>query len=285
MVNQGVCIIVDDRNIEEVVEYLGVTDFKYQALFDSENRIDYYESLGMDMLHDNNVFSESINELKNLQHKGKSHVECGMHCKRMVEQIFEKERQFNILRNYRENGNLVLILASRYGDRAAKSPKNLKLILTPDQMDILMTAMINTFYNIEGLKIRTLEDYKMGLNINPEKEFSRFMRRQEELAEQEESKCAADILKHFNTNFQFRLLAYYTKLRGFTMFEIMDQLDRLGYLDERFDDCLIDEEKARRILAKRLCTLSFREDIDVLIKNNILKPDAIQYNLDVVVEE
>lgn len=282
---EGICILISDNQIEEAVEYLGTKNFKYKALFNSENREDYYYKLGIDLLNDNNIFSESIYEIKKMTTKGGKSSDMRIHVNIMIQNIFNEGRQFNILNDYRECGNIVLIMSDRYDDKAAKTGGRVKLKLNQDQMDDLMTGFIDTIYSREGLKVRTLEDYKLGININPQKEHERFIARQEELAEEEESKCAKDIFKHFTLNFKFRLITYYTKLRSSTMYEIMEQLDRLGYLDERFDNCLIDEEQARRILAKRLCTLSFRQDIEVLRENGILKPNEIQYNLDINLDE
>ena len=40
-------------------------------------------------------------------------------------------------------------------------------------------------------------------------------------------------------------------------------------------------EEARRLLAKRLCAISFKDDIRLLIDEGIIKPENITYNLDV----
>jgi hypothetical protein len=62
----------------------------------------------------------------------------------------------------------------------------------------------------------------------------------------------------------------------------MRKLSELGYLDERFNNELyLYEEEARRLLAKRLCAISFKDDIRLLIDEGIIKPENITYNLDV----
>jgi hypothetical protein len=69
-------------------------------------------------------------------------------------------------------------------------------------------------------------------------------------------------------------------LRDYGLEDIMRKLKEFGYLDERFDDeVFIYEEEARRILARRLCTLSFKNDIDVLIKKEIISEDLIKYKI------
>jgi hypothetical protein len=78
------------------------------------------------------------------------------------------------------------------------------------------------------------------------------------------------------------MITYYTKLRDYGLDDIMRKLDELGYLDERFDnDLYLYEEEARRLLAKRLCAISFKNDIRLLIDEGIIKPESITYNLDV----
>ena len=88
------------------------------------------------------------------------------------------------------------------------------------------------------------------------------------------------LLMHFEESYKFRLITYYTKLRDYGLDDIMRKLNDFGYLDERFnDDVFIYEEEARKILARRLCTLSFKNDIEVLIKKDILSKELIQYKI------
>ena len=78
------------------------------------------------------------------------------------------------------------------------------------------------------------------------------------------------------------MITYYTKLREFGLDEIMRKLNELGFLDERFDsEVYIYEEEARRLLAKRLCAISFRDDIKLLMAEGIIKPESLTYNLNV----
>ena len=78
------------------------------------------------------------------------------------------------------------------------------------------------------------------------------------------------------------MITYYTKLREYGLDDIMRKLNELGYLDERFDSELyLYEEEARRLLAKRLCAISYKDDIKLLIDEGIINPENISYNLDV----
>ena len=92
----------------------------------------------------------------------------------------------------------------------------------------------------------------------------------------------AQIYKTFIEAYKFRMISYYTKLRDFGLEDIMRKLNDLGYLDSRFDSELyLYEEEARRLLAKRLCAISFKTDIELLIKEGILDGNKITYKLDV----
>ena len=60
----------------------------------------------------------------------------------------------------------------------------------------------------------------------------------------------------------------------------MRKLDELGYLDDRFkNDIYVYEEEARRLLAKRLCVLSFKNDIEVLVNKGVYSSDKINYTI------
>ena len=82
--------------------------------------------------------------------------------------------------------------------------------------------------------------------------------------------------------YRFRMITYYTKLRSYDLNDIMRKLDEMGYLDERFNNELyLYEEEARRLLAKRLCAISFKNDIELLIKEGIIDKNKITYNLNI----
>ena len=77
-------------------------------------------------------------------------------------------------------------------------------------------------------------------------------------------------------------ITYYTKLREYGLDDIMRKLDELGYLDERFNnEIYLYEEEARRLLARRLCAISYRNDIELLIEQGIIPKERITYNLNV----
>ena len=87
------------------------------------------------------------------------------------------------------------------------------------------------------------------------------------------------MITQFNNIYKYKVLAIYAKLKYYDLDEIMEVFEDMGYLDSRFDDCLISEENAKRILAKRLTAISLKTDIELLIKRGVLKKDSIMYNL------
>jgi hypothetical protein len=60
---------------------------------------------------------------------------------------------------------------------------------------------------------------------------------------------------------------------------MMRKLNDFGFLDERFDgEIYVYEEEARRLLARRICAMSFRHDIEILIKEGLIEQSMITYD-------
>lgn len=282
MVKNSVCIITSDNDIEEVVERFGTKDFYYKPLFKLEdnNRDEYYEEdLKLKLLGENNIFSTEIPRLKGFRAKTTDR-EKRENVLSIVEGIFMNERQINIVNDFAKYGNMVLIVPNKVKDPSA-TRSNMEIRISDDIMEDFIEKFRRKMYLQEGLRIYTIDTYDSGLEINPEEDIQKFIERQKELVKEERKNTIENIMKHFTINFKYRVMSYYTKLQEYSMNEIMSELDKLGYLDDRFDDCFINEEEARRILAKRLCTLSFRNDIDILMNEGIIPKNAIQYDLNV----
>lgn len=282
MVKNAVCIITSDNDIEEVVERFGTKDFYYKPLFKLEdnNRDEYYEEdLKLNLLGENNIFSTEIPRLKGFRTKTTDR-EKRENVLSIVEGIFMNERQINIVNDFAKYGNMVLIVPNKVKDPSA-TRSNMEIRISDDIMEDFIEKFRRKMYLQEGLRIYTIDTYDSGLEINPEEDIQKFIERQKELVKEEKKNTIENIMKHFTINFKYRVMSYYTKLQEYSMNEIMSELDKLGYLDDRFDDCFINEEEARRILAKRLCTLSFRNDIDILMNEGIIPRNAIQYDLNV----
>ena len=135
----------------------------------------------------------------------------------------------------------------------------------------------------EGMHCITLDAYKTGVVKDMDEGNVQFKLRQERIKENNRNKYKEQLVRHFEEAFKFRLITYYTKLREFSLDDIMRKLGDLGYLDERFnsDELYIYEEEARRLLARRLCAISYKNDIEILMEQKLIDPSRITYNLNV----
>ena len=210
----------------------------------------------------------------------KSHLsEKNMAIKKIVEAIVDDERHLAIVNDYANFQNIVLVLSNKYVDRSGVKGSNIST-LTDENLDTLINELANLMFLHEGMKIYTLDEYRSGVNINGEKDKETFNERQRSLMEYEKNAFTSDLYGKFEEAFKFRLITYYCKIRQYSLDDVMRQLNKLGVLDERFDnDIYIYEEEAKRLLAKRLCTISFKNDIELLIKRGILSADKIKYDI------
>lgn len=274
----SICIAIKESELELAASVLRYTNFKFKFLYDSSNSEEYHEDLKIDKLRDCNIFSQSHNLIKNL--KMKSHLsEKNMAIKKIVEAIVDDERHLAIVNDYANFQNIVLVLSNKYVDRSGVKGSNIST-LTDENLDTLINELANLMFLHEGMKIYTLDEYRSGVNINGEKDKETFNERQRSLMEYEKNAFTSDLYGKFEEAFKFRLITYYCKIRQYSLDDVMRQLNKLGVLDERFDnDIYIYEEEAKRLLAKRLCTISFKNDIELLIKRGILSADKIKYDI------
>lgn len=274
----SICIAIKESELELAASVLRYTNFKFKFLYDSSNSEEYHEDLKIDKLRDCNIFSQSHNLIKNL--KMKSHLsEKNMAIKKIVEAIIDDERHLSIVNDYANFQNIVLVLSNKYVDRSGVKGSNIST-LTDENLDTLINELANLMFLHEGMKIYTLDEYRSGVNINGEKDKETFNERQRSLMEYEKNAFTSDLYGKFEEAFKFRLITYYCKIRQYSLDDVMRQLNKLGVLDERFDnDIYIYEEEAKRLLAKRLCTISFKNDIELLIKRGILSADKIKYDI------
>lgn len=275
----AVCIAIMESELYDAIETLGVKDFKYKFMYDSSNKDEYHEEdLELSKLTDANIFSQSIAKLKALRMKTKSNEEKAS-IESIVNGLFSEERQLTIVNDYYHHKNIVLVFGNHYSDLSARR-NDVNISLSDSTLSKLIDHLIKEMRFREGMKIYRLDLYKSGMNIEEESYYRKFIEKQKEIISEEHNQFKEDLITHFNEAFKFRLISYYTKLREFSLEEIMDKLWQLGFLDDRFaGECYILEDEARIILAKRLCTMSFKNDIELLIKRNILKPDSIKYDI------
>ena len=133
--------------------------------------------------------------------------------------------------------------------------------------------------NEEGLTVLTWDLYQSSIDeIRPELNRHLFIERQKQIKYNARLDYKNEVLRVFKEAYRYRMITYYTKLREFGLDDIMRKLDELGFLDERFDsEVYIYEEEARRLLAKRLCAISYKSDIKLLIEEGIIKASDVPY--------
>ena len=194
--------------------------------------------------------------------------------------IFEDERQVPIVNDFYEHEYIVLVFANKYKNPAEKKGNTVPTTFTDDELDELIARFLKELTDKEGIPTATWQDYKFRRKNDDTYNMNIFINKQQIIDEEKKDSYKRQILKHFEESFKFRLITIYTKLRDYDLEDIMRKLKEFGYLDERFnDEVFIYEEEARRILARRLCTLSFKNDIDILIKKEIISEDLIKYKI------
>lgn len=275
----GLCIAVKEEQLREAVEVIGTDKFKYKFLYDTTNHEEFHEEENIIKLRDNLIFSGCTSYFRTARTKLKG-SEARIHWSQMINQLFMEERHLSIVNDYYDNPYMVLVFTNKYYDTAAAKGK-VNMTFTDDVMDVMIDVFMNQLEMQEGMSVATFDLYKSGIIKDVDENNESFKRRQASLKERNIRTYKHQLIKHFEESFKFRLITYYTKLREFNLDDIMRKLDDLGFLDERFnrDNLYIYEEEARRILAKRLCTLSFKNDIEILIKQGILDRDKIQYDI------
>lgn len=274
----GLCIGIKENQLRDAVEILGTDKFKYKFLYNTENHEEFHEKLNIKKLRDCVLFSGCTSHFRAGKQKVKG-VEARTHWSQMINQIFLEDRHLAIVNDFYDNPYMVLVMTDKYADKS--SQRNINMTFSDEQCDLMLEILLNNLEMQEGMPIATLDLYKSGLAKDIDENNENFKHRQQILKEKTERKYKEQLVKHFEESFKFRLITYYSKLREFSLDDIMRKLDDLGFLDDRFknNDVYIYEEEARRLLARRLCTISFRNDIAILIKQGILDKDRIQYDI------
>lgn len=271
----SVCIAIFENELERVVEELDNTKFKYKFLFDSDEKYKTIERYNLDVLQDALIFSGLGNKINSNRYK-KPGPEMEKAWSEFVHDVFSEGRQITIVNDFIDYPNLVIVFPTIFQDTTQRVNT---VTLTDDILDYIVKTFIKQFSQEEGMTIIRWDEY--GLNINElEPEFNRkmFVSKQRQIKANARAEHKIEALRVFREAFKFRMITYYTKLREFGMDDIMRKLDELGFLDERFDsEVYIYEEEARRLLAKRLCAMSYKADIKILIDEGILKESDVPY--------
>lgn len=275
----SLCIGIRENQLSEVVGIVDTKKYKFKCLYNSENYEEYYNDLKIDVLRDALVFSGCGNSLAATRTKVKGN-DLDTSRNILMVNIFEDERQVPIVNDFYEHEYIVLVFTNKYKNPAEKKGNTVPTTFTDDELDELIARFLKELTDKEGIPTATWQDYKFRRKNDDTYNMNIFINKQQIIDEEKKDSYKRQILKHFEESFKFRLITIYTKLRDYGLEDIMRKLKEFGYLDERFnDEVFIYEEEARRILARRLCTLSFKNDIDVLIKKEIISNDLIKYKI------
>ena len=275
----SLCIGIRENQLSEVVGIIDTKKYKFKCLYNSENYEEYYNELKINVLRDALVFSGCGNSLAATRTKVKGN-DLDTSRNILMINIFEDERQVPIVNDFYEHEYLVLVFTNKYKNPAEKKGNTVPTTFTDDELDELIARFLKELTDKEGIPTATWQDYKFRRKNDDTYNMNIFINKQQIIDEEKKDSYKRQILKHFEESFKFRLITIYTKLRDYGLEDIMRKLKEFGYLDERFnDEVYIYEEEARRILARRLCTLSFKNDIDVLIKKEIISEDLIKYKI------
>ncbi len=276
----SICISIVANQFEEVVEKLDNSKFKYKFLYDSDDKYKTIERYNLQLLPDCIMFSGLSSQLRaNRMKIGGKESETAW--RNMVDSIFDEERHIAVVNDYWDNQNMVIVIPITFYDASQRSGNN-NTTLSDDQLSILTKLLNEKFKTAEGMNVVTWEEYNMDMFTDTDPEDLRFKGVQQWIKDEAKRTYKQDLYKTFMEAYRFRMITYYTKLRDYGLEDIMRKLNEMGYLDERFNnEIYLYEEEARRLLAKRLCAISYKDDIKLLIKEGIIDKNKITYNLNI----
>jgi len=266
-------LLISEEELEDTVKLLDNDKYLYKFLFDSSNKDDYHEGkLGITKLRDSLIFSDQTVAMRTLKSK-KIGSEIQEYVKSIVTNLFESGNYIGLINDSYIYDNIVFVL-SRTTDDTDKA-----LYLSNEALSCIKKEFVENMMMREGLRLYTYDLFSSGMTINETADREYFKIVQKKLSNNEDVKLNEDMLLQFNEMYKYKVLSIYSRLKYFDAREIMDSLNELGFLDERFDNCIINEEKARQLLAKRLTVISLKKDIDILISKGLFKKDTIKYKI------
>lgn len=276
----SVCLLITASQLEMVAEKLDNNKFKYKFLYDSEDKEKSIAYYNLQLLRDCDMFTGLGRQLRSNKYKTNGE-EVKTFWSSMFDSIFREGRHIAIINDYVDNDNMVVIVPTTFTDTTQRTG-NMNTTLNDYQLETFLECMRDKFRDVEGLNMVFWDEYNMhGFEFaDPDKIF--FNMKQNMIKNKVSTDFKTQIQKTFIDAYKFRMISYYTKLRDFGLDEIMRKLGEMGYLDSRFDnEIYLYEEEARRLLAKRLCAISFKNDIELLISEGLLDANKITYNLNV----
>lgn len=274
----GLCIGILENQIEDIVDKVDNSKYVYKFLMETDKYDDYLESLGINVLRDCLIFSDSTSSLRANRIKTPG-CESRTNWLNMVELIFEDDRHVAIVNDFYDYPYMILVFpVTSFNDSARKDKQT---SLNEGDSRIIRDLVLERLELREGIPTTTYDDCMiMGEFEEPDRTLDLFKQRQEMIKKKSVDDYRKEIRNNFYEAFRFRMITYYTKLREFGLEDIMRKLRELGYLDKRFDgELYLYEDEARKLLAKRLCAISYRNDIEILIEEGIIPADKLTYNL------
>ena len=276
----SICITIASNQLEMVAEKLDNSKFKYKFLYESDDKYKTIENYKLNLLTDCLMFTGLSHQIRTNRMKIKG-VEADTAWDEMLGIIFREDRQVAVVNDYWDNENMVLVVPVTFFDSTQRSGNN-TTTLSEEQLSVFIKCLIDKFRTYEGMNVVTWEEYNMDMfeDFDPEDKF--FKARQAMIQNDKKQDYRSQLYSTFVEAYKFRMITYYTKLRDYGLDDIMRKLGEMGYLDERFDrELYLYEEEARRLLAKRLCAISFKNDIELLISEGIIDKNKLTYNLNV----
>ena len=276
----SVCIAIFENELERVASQVDNNVFKYKFLFNSDDKYKTIKDFDLKLVDDCLMFSGLSSQMRANRYKTKGR-EAEKAWSIVVDSIFDEERHVAIVNDYFDNHNLILVVPTSFYDPTQREGNNVTT-LTDEVMNFIMYKIMSNLNEKEGMNVVTWDTYNSDIYKDEDPDNSFFLATQKRIRDKSKAEYRQEVLRTFTEAFKFRMITYYTKLRDYGLEDIMRKLDELGYLDERFNgDIYLYEEEARRLLAKRLCAISYKNDIKILVEEGIIKPEKVPYNLDV----
>lgn len=276
----SVCIAIASNQLEMVAEKIDNKKFKYKFLYDSDDKYKTIQQYNLQLLNDCLMFTGLSTQLRANRMKINGR-ESDLAWNDILSLVFREDRHVAVVNDYWDNNSMVLVIPTTFYDSTQQKGNN-TTTLNVEQLEVFINCLKEKFRTEEGMNVITWDEYTMDMFEDFDPEDTYFKMRQNMIQHDKRKDYRSQLYSTFVEAYKFRMITFYTKLRDYGLDDIMRKLNDLGYLDERFDrELYLYEEEARRLLAKRLCAISFKTDIELLIEEGIIDKNKLTYNLNV----
>ena len=276
----SVCIAIASNQLEMVAEKIDNKKFKYKFLYDSDDKYKTIQQYDLQLLNDCLMFTGLSTQLRANRMKINGR-ESDLAWNDILSLVFREDRHVAVVNDYWDNNSMVLVIPTTFYDSTQQKGNN-TTTLNVEQLEVFINCLKEKFRTEEGMNVVTWDEYIMDMFEDFDPEDTYFKMRQNMIQHDKRKDYRSQLYSTFVEAYKFRMITFYTKLRDYGLDDIMRKLNDLGYLDERFDrELYLYEEEARRLLAKRLCAISFKTDIELLIEEGIIDKNKLTYNLNV----